>query len=152
MQLHTSKHLFERASSNTPPPFRMRSCRTIHLRALRCGPGDTDAAPLTARCPCQPPQRTANRLLLLKIDQFVTAITAKARHSVYMCRLPRNGGDPCLRSYFPLSLLLLSRLVRSPSQVQETISLAHLPCPRFRCSTRGVSSPTCHDASSLGAL
>src|SRR5215472_16332863 len=94
MQLHTSKHLFERASSNTPPPFRMRSCRTIHLRALRCGPGDTDAAPFTARCPCQPPQRTANRLLLLKIDQFVTAITAKARHSVYMCRLPRNGGDP----------------------------------------------------------
>jgi hypothetical protein len=60
-----------------------------------------------------------------KIEKFVTAITAKARRSVYVCRLPRNGGNLWLRSSSTLSLLLLSRLVRS--QVQETTALARLP-------------------------
>jgi len=83
-------------------------------------------------------QHVNKQLLWLKIEQFVTAITAKARHSVYVYGLLRNGGDPWQRSYSPLSLLSLSWLVRSPSQVQETISLARLPWSRFRCSTRNV--------------
>jgi len=55
----------------------------------------------------------------------------------------QKGGDLWQRSYSPLWLLSLSRLVHSPSQVQETIGLARLRWPRFRCCTRTVFFANC---------
>src|SRR5262249_22947727 len=72
--------------------------------------------------------RRYRRSLLLRLEHAHRAAVENHVH-----RAPRLGSRRSLnlrigiRSYFALSLLLSSQLVRSPSQTQETIGQAPLP-------------------------